>query len=65
MIENVKFQKVNNNLQNQLRDDMKKIKAEKNLIVPADKTNNFYLVNKQTYENLLINTITKDYKKAV
>ena len=64
MIENVKFQKVNNNLQNQLRDDMKKIKAEKNLIVPADKTNNFYLVNKQTYENLLINTITKDYKKA-
>ena len=61
---NLKFKKVTNQFQNQLRDDLKNIKREDRIIVAADKTRNHYMMDKEKYEDFLNNNITKDYKKA-
>ena len=54
----------NNKFQNQLKKDLKIIKAAKEIIVPADKSTNYYKADNETYEILLHRNITKDYKKA-
>ena len=41
-----------------------KIKNETKLIIPADKTTNFYKLEPSTYNDLLEQNITKSYKKA-
>ena len=61
---NLKFKKVNNQFQNQLRDDLKNIRNEDRVIVSADKTRNHYKMETQKYKDHLNNNITKDYKKA-
>ena len=62
---NIQFRKVNNNkFQNKLKDDLKAIKDEEKVIVAADKTRNYYKMEKERYKDLLNNNITKDYKKV-
>ena len=43
---------------------MKDIKNEKKVIISADKTRNYYKMERDDYNELLNNNITKDYKKA-
>ena len=64
LINNIKFSQYNNSFQTKLNDDRKKINAEKDMIIPADKTNNFYKVSKEDYNGLLQKHITKDYRKT-
>ena len=64
MIENVQFRKVNNNFQTTMKDDIRKIKNSKKLLIPADKTRNLYELDKAQYEKLMKDNITKSYKKA-
>ena len=61
---NLKFREVHNQLQNKLKDDLKDIKTEEKVIVAADKTRNYYKIEREKYKELLNNNLTKDYKKA-
>ena len=64
LIENIKFRKVHSPLQDQLKEDSKKIRSNKNLLVPADKTNNYYSVNPQQYDKLMKDNVTTTYKRS-
>lgn len=64
LIRTIEFKPIKNQFQNQLSDDIRKIKRGDQLTVPADKTTNFYKVNPDKYNKLLQDNITKDYKKA-
>ena len=64
LVEQIKFRKLNDNFQNKLTNDLKIIRKTKNIIVPADKTTNYYKVPKQEYNNLLLKSIRKTYKKS-
>ena len=64
MIENVKFRKVNCSFQQKLSSDIKNnIQKSDKLLVPTDKTSNFYKMDKPSYNDLHKN-ITKTYKKV-
>ncbi len=64
MIQSTKFKTVNNPFLNKLGDDTKRIKDETKLLIAADKTTNFYKLERPTYDKLLKQNITKSYKKA-
>ena len=53
MIQSVKFKHVNNNFQNRLKEDTDLIRKEPRLIIPADKTTNFYKLEPSAYKDLL------------
>ena len=46
-----------------MKNDLKRTRDSKNIIVPADKTVNYYSVPKEQYQELLENNIT-EYRKA-
>ena len=46
------------------RSDSETINSSSKVIVPADKTRNFYQVEKQQYKKFLTENITKTYKKS-
>ena len=56
--------KINCEFQDKLNSDIKGIKSPRKTLTPADKISNFYKINKEKYEQLLHNSITKTYKKA-
>ena len=58
------FKRVKDPFLNQLKEDVKKIKGSKNLLVSADKTANYYSVSKESYNKLLVENITSSYEKA-
>lgn len=66
MVKEIKFRKDKchlNNLQIQMKEDLAKIKKDKYLTIPADKTGKFYRVGIRTYEKLLNDEITSKYRK--
>ena len=64
MIEKIKFRTINCKFQHKLSSDIQEniMKSDK-LLVPADKTSNFYKMDTQ-YNDLLQKNITKTYKKV-
>ncbi|PIK53382.1 hypothetical protein BSL78_09744 [Apostichopus japonicus] len=62
IVENIKFRKVNDDFQTTLTEDVKKINSSKRIFAPADKTKNFYEMDKPKYEKLLSENITQKYK---
>ena len=64
MVHNIKFRKVNNKFQNKLNEDISKIKKSTKAFIPADKTSNFYKLDKTQHDKLLRDSITTTYKKA-
>ena len=66
MISNVKFCYRNvNQFQKTLTHDVKeKIQKSNKLIIPADKTNNYYKMSTEQHKRLLHNNVTKTYSKA-
>ena len=64
MVHNIKFRNVNNKFQNKLNDDISKIKKSTKAFIPADKTSNFYKLDKTQHDKLLRDSITTTYKKA-
>lgn len=64
IIQNIEFHHTANKFQKKLSTDIDKINIEDTLLVPADKTTNFYKVKPNVYKDLLDKNITKDYKKA-
>ena len=63
LIQNIKFRHVPNHFQNKLQKDLKHIKKDDHLYIPADKTNKHYRVKPADYEHLLEKSIHKNYKK--
>jgi len=64
MIQSVKFKNLNTPFLGKLKEDTDNIKKEPKLLIPADKTTNFYKLEPATYKNLLEKEINKSYKKA-
>ena len=64
LTESVKFRPVNTTFQKKLNRDAKRIKNEKNILVPADKTNNYYTVTPQQYKKLMKDNVTAAYTRS-
>lgn len=65
MISNIKFTKSKNGFQKQLSSDIhRKVKNTNKLVISADKSTNFYNMDKKDYQDLLLKNITKTYKKV-
>jgi hypothetical protein len=64
MIENLKFRQIKDRFQQKMQTDIRtKIKNNDKLLVPADKTTNYYTMDTDSYETLLHKNVTKTYKK--
>ena len=66
MIQRVEFKTntYSNELQKQLRKDIKEIREENNIFVKADKTTNYYKTTPKSYVTLVNKNVTKTYKKT-
>ena len=65
MIANIRFRKVNCSFQRKFSSDIQNnIMRSTKLLVPADKTANFYQMDTPSYNVLLHKNITKTYKKV-
>ena len=64
MVQNIEFAKVKSNFQMQLSNDVKNIKKNPKLLIPADKTNDLYELTTEEYNKSLIENISKTYKKT-
>ena len=64
IIKLIKFRKVRNKFQEELKEDLSKIRKSRNILVFADKTNNVYEMKSEDHEKLILETITKTYQKA-
>ena len=63
LIQNIKLRKRSNPFLTTLKKDMSKISDQKDMIIPADKTANKYLVPPNRYMNMIDREIQKSYKK--
>ena len=63
LVKNIKFRKVKNQLQNQLKEDIKKINQSDKTLTFADKSSNMYRLTKEEYVKMRRNAITSTYKK--
>ena len=64
MIESIKFRSSQNEFQKKLKEDIKLINSSKNILLSADKTQNFYEIKKEDYEKIIHENVTKTYKKS-
>ena len=64
IIKLIKFRKVRNKFQEELKEDLSKIRKSRNILVFADKTNNVYEMKSEDHEKLILEIITKTYQKA-
>ena len=64
LIKDIKFKGLANSFQTRLRNEKRNIQNESKLLIAADKTANYYKVDKETHEELMQKHITKDYKKT-
>ena len=53
-----------NEFQNKLHEDLKAVRNDKNLTIKADKTKNYYKVDRERYTNLVHANVTKTYKES-
>ena len=60
----LEYKKFSNPLQQKLKEDCQKIAQNADLLVPADKTRNYYSLEKEKYKELINKDIQKSYKKA-
>ena len=64
LVKTVKFRTRNDKFQNEMKDDIKKIKSFLDFFISADKTTNMYELTPKEYKKLLRNNVTKTYRKA-
>ena len=64
MINKLEFRKYNDPFLQDLKNDINKMKKAKKIIIPADKTRNLYACDTTTYQKILNDNITTEYKKA-
>ena len=64
MVRNIDFRNANNSFQTKVSSDIKRMKTNDNLLIPADKSRNIYLMSKDIYTKHLTETVTKTYKQC-
>ena len=64
LMQNIRFRKRSNSFLGSLKREIRKISDQKNLIIPADKTTNNYLVPTDKYRNLINKEIHKKIQKG-
>ena len=64
MVNNIEYKNVSNPFQTKLNTDIRNIQNEPKLLIPADKTTNFYKVDTATAQALQEKDLNKDYIKA-
>ena len=64
LVKSIKFIKVRNHFQDQLKQELKKMKASNKTMTFADKTTNIFRLTREEYEKILNDSITATYKKA-
>ena len=64
MIEKIEFRSITNAFQVKLKDDMQRIKQSDKLFIKADKSRNYYKMDKEMYRKYMHDSITKVYKKS-
>ncbi|GFO16991.1 hypothetical protein PoB_004349600 [Plakobranchus ocellatus] len=64
IIESVKFKHARKRFQSKLIADINKIIQDRQLYIPADKTDNYYELNDTPYEKLLNKCLLKEYRKT-
>ena len=64
MIKNIQFRHINSTSQEQLKKDIQQIRQSNQLFVSADKSRNIYKMNKEDYEKLMHENITKTCQKT-
>ena len=64
MIKNIQFKSIKNDFQNKLKEDINEIKNSNKIFVAADKSRNICQMEKEQYNKLLHENITKTYKKT-
>ena len=64
LVKTVKFRTRNDKFQNEMKDDIKKIKSFLDFFISADKTTNMYELTPKEYKKLLRNNVTKTYRKG-
>ena len=63
-IRNITFRRNYNQFQKVVKNDIKSVKTSNKAFIAADKTRNMYEMNKSDYDKLLLENITKTYKKS-
>ena len=64
LVDSVQFNDHKNHFQKKLSNDINKITKMRNVLVPADKTRNWYETKTEVYNKLVDDNVTKFYKKA-
>ena len=65
LIQNIQFKDIKCKFQNQMNSDIKnRIKKSGSLLIPADKTTNYYAMTPASYDKLIKENVTKTYKKS-
>ena len=65
LIQNIQFKDAKSSFQRKLICDIKnKIKKPNTLLLPADKTTNFYTMTSSSYDKMVKESVTKTYKKS-
>ena len=59
LVKAVKFRNRNDKFQNEMKDDINKIKCSLNVFIPADKSTNMYELTPKVYKKQLRNNVTK------
>ena len=63
MVSNIEFRNINNDFQKKLKSDINEIKTCNKILVSADKSRNLYKLEKDQYQKLLKENITKSIGK--
>ena len=64
IIKKIEFKKKYSAFQHELRNDTIEFKNSTKAFIPADKTTNYYELDKKTQDRLLMTSITSTYEKA-
>ena len=63
-VKSIKFRKVRSKFQEELKEDLSKIRKSRNMLVFANKTNNVYEMKPEDHEKLFLENTIKTYQKA-
>ena len=64
LIKNITFRKIRNTFQDKLKDNIKLIKESNKTMTFADNISNIHQLTKEQYDQIIMNFITCNYKKA-
>ena len=66
LIQNIQFKDVKCKFQNEMNSDIEnKIKKPSKVLIPADKTTNYYTMTSDSYDKFIKENVTKTYKNQV